>query len=67
MHHNRGTDLHTDANWPVAHIGPACCLYWVVVDVNDLVQVLRHLLRDLCQLVKIKVPVVQRQASLSGT
>ena len=48
MHHKKGTDLHTDADRPVAHVGPACCLYWVVVDINDLVQVLGHLLRDLC-------------------
>ena len=37
MHHKKGTDLHTDADRPVAHVGPACCLYWVVVDICKLV------------------------------
>lgn len=48
--------LHTNANGPVAHVGPPGCLNWVVVDVDDFVQVLGDLLRDLSQLVKVKVP-----------
>ena len=49
-------DLHTNPNRPIAGVGSACCLYWVVVYVDDLVQVLCDLLGDLCQLVKVKVP-----------
>ena len=52
----RGSDLHADANGPVAHVGPASRLHRVVVDVNDLVQVLGHLLCDLRKLGKVKVP-----------
>ena len=52
-------DLHTDANRPIARVGPASCFHWVVVDVNDLVQVLGDLLCDVRQLVKVKVPVMQ--------
>ena len=51
-----GSDLHTDANRPVAHVGPASRLHRVVVDVNDLVQVLGHLLCDLRKLGKVKIP-----------
>lgn len=54
VHEN--ADLHANANRTVAHVGPPGCLHWVEVDVNDLVQVFGHLLRDLCQLVKVKVP-----------
>ncbi len=50
------TDLHANTDGPVAHVGPACRLHWVVVDVDDLVQILGHLLRDLTQLGKVKVP-----------
>ncbi len=52
----KSADLHADADRPVAHVGPACCLHWVVVDVNNLVQVLGHLLCDLAQLGKVKIP-----------
>ena len=52
----RGSDLHTDANGTVAHVGPAGGLHRVIVDVNDLVQVLGHLLCDLRKLGKVKVP-----------
>jgi len=52
----KSADLHADANGPVARVGSACCLHWVVVDVNYLVQVLGHLLCDLPQLGKVKIP-----------
>ena len=61
---NSKADLHADANGPVAHVGPACRLHWVVVDVNDLVQVLGHLLCDLRQLGKVKVPAAADEYSL---
>ena len=51
--------LHTNANRTVACVGPPGCLHRVVVNVNDLVQVLGHLLRDLCQLAKVKVSAWQ--------
>ena len=54
--HSYVADLDANANRPVACVRPACCLHWVVVDVDDLVQVPGHLLCDLCQLVKVKVP-----------
>ena len=53
---NLKTDLHADADGAVAHVGPARCFHWVVVDVYDLVQILGHLLCDLRQLDKIEIP-----------
>jgi len=47
-------DAHADR--PVAHVGPPRGLHRVVVDVDDLVQVPRHVARDLRQLLEVEVP-----------
>ena len=52
----KSADLHANADRPVAHVGSACRLHWVVVDVNNLVQVLGDLLCDLPELGKVKIP-----------
>ncbi len=52
----RGARLHADADGPVARVGAARGLDRVVVDVDDLVQVARHDVRHVAQLVKLEVP-----------
>lgn len=52
-HEGIGETLHTDTDRPVTHVGVLGFLYWVVVDVNDLVQVASYSLGDGVQLLKV--------------
>ena len=47
-------DAHADGS--VAHVGPPRRLDWVVVHVDDFVQVPRHVARHLGQLLEVEVP-----------
>mmetsp|Transcript_20190 Transcript_20190/g.56240 ORF Transcript_20190/g.56240 Transcript_20190/m.56240 type:complete len:301 (+) Transcript_20190:1449-2351(+) len=55
--------LAADADGAVAEVGAACGLDRVVVDVDDLVQVAGHAGSDLCQLLKVKEPVLSVQGA----
>ena len=48
--------LHSHADGPVPHVGSPRRLHWVVVHVDDLVQVPRHVARNLRQLLEVEEP-----------
>ncbi len=53
---SRPACLHSNANGPVAHVGPLCSVHGVEVDVDDAVQVPGHLGCHLGQTVEVKKP-----------
>ena len=55
-------DLHAHADGAVAHVGAPRGVHRVVVHVDDLVQVARHLRRHLRQRLEVEVPVWEREA-----